>query len=203
MDATVHDTPVVEPPISRGARIALLGVVLAAVLIELFDRASLVDPLPLPVTVASAGIGLAAGSWLSLRMSFPAYVGAFRRTLARIGAPIFGAVLGTFFARVVIEAAVFAGLNPPAKAVVARVDSASPERAGGQFAEVSFGPGTRSVYVEISPDLYDQLDPVRAPGRDCIVLGVETGRLGFRRTKLPRRFLDDPIGKDRYRRCGR
>ena len=134
-------------------------------------------------------------------MRFPSYMGAFRRTMGRLAAPIFGAVIGTFFARAAVEAFDFAGLNPPEMPVAAHVDSAGLERAGGQFAEVSFGPGTRSIYVEISSDLYNHLDPIRAPGRDCIVLSVQIGRFGLRRTMLPRRFLDDPIGQDHYRRC--
>jgi hypothetical protein len=201
MDAAVRDKVDVGAPISRGARVALLGIVLIVVALSLIDPASLVDPIPPPLTVMSAAAGLAGGIWLSLRMRFPSYMGAIRRALGRMAAPIFGAMIATFFARVGVEAAGFVGLNPAETHIQAHVLSRGLERSGGQFAQVYFGPGTRSVYVEISSDLYDQLDPIRAPGRDCIVLSIQTGRFGLRRTMLPRRFFEDPIGEDHYRRC--
>ena len=58
MDATVRDPRGAGAPISRGAGLAVLGVVLVFVPAELMDRASLVDPIPLPLTVVSAAIVL-------------------------------------------------------------------------------------------------------------------------------------------------
>ncbi len=201
MNAVVHDERDARAPISRGARIALLGVVLLAILVELLDRATLVDPIPLPLTFVSAAIGFAGGIWLGLRMRFPSYMGGFRRVLGRLTTPIFGAIIATFFVRVVVERAAFVGLRPTETFAEARVESAGLERNGGQFALVSFGPRTRSVYVEISPELFDRLEPFRASRHDCIMLPVQQGRFGVRRTMLPRRWFDKPIGEDHYKRA--
>jgi hypothetical protein len=153
------------------------------------------------MTVVIAAIGFGGGLWLCLRMRFPSYMGGFRRALGRLAMPIFCALIATFFARVAVEHAAFVGLRPVEAPVEAQVLSAGLERNGGQFASVSFGPRTRSVDVEISPELYDRLDPIRAPGRDCMILSVETGRFGLRRTMLPRRWFDKPIGVDHYKTC--
>ena len=200
MDAIVQEERGVRAPISRGAGVALLGVALLATLIELLDRATLVDPIPLPLTFASAAIGFAGGIWLALGMRFPSYIGGFRRALGRITMPIFGAIVATFFVRVAVERVAFVGLSPTETLVEAHVESAGQERNGGQFASVSFGPGTRSVNVEISPELFDQLLPFRASRQDCIMLSVQEGRFGLRRTMLPRRWFDKPISEDHYRK---
>ncbi len=192
----VHDESGVRAPISRGAGVALLGLVLLATLIELLERATLVDLIPLPLTLVSASIGFVGGVWLALRMRFPSYMGEFRRGLGRTAVPIFGAILATFFVRVAVERVAFVGLNPTPTLLEAHIESAGQERNGGQFASVSFGPGTRSVDVEISPELFDQLLPFRASRQDCMMLPVQEGRFGLRRTMLPRRWFDKPIGED-------
>jgi hypothetical protein len=121
--------------------------------------------------------------------------------MAHIGAPIFALFMGTFLARTIVEAAAFARLSPvsiPAEAVVTGKSSGK----WGQYsATVSFGSATRDVHVEITTDLYDRLEPYRAPGRDCLELSMETGRWGIRRTMLPRRFFDRPIGADHLVQC--
>jgi hypothetical protein len=200
MDATVQHNSV-DAPMSKSARIALLGVLLLFVVLLLVDRASLVDPIPLPMTIVSAAIGFGGGLWLCLRMPFPSYMGGFRRALARLTLPVFCALIATFFTRVAVEHAAFVGLRPAETLVEAQVLSAGQERNGGQFATVTFGPGTRSVDVEISSELYDRLDPVRVPGRDCMILSAESGRFGLRRTMLPRLWFDKPIGIDHYKAC--
>jgi hypothetical protein len=123
--------------------------------------------------------------------------------MAHIGTPIFALAIGTFLARTSVEAASFVGLSPlstPTEAVVVGLGS---QKWGQHSATVSFGPGTRKVDVEVTPDLYYRLEPYRAPGRDCLELTTETGRWGFRRTMLPRRFFDDPISASQYVQCAR
>ena len=202
MDATVQTTTP-DRRLARTTRILVFVAIAIVFALGAGLRATLVDPIPLPMTFFAGAAGFGAGCWLIVKlMKIPSSQDRWKRTLGLIAMPIFGLLIGTFLARVAVEAVAFAGLDPPETPIQAHVENGGLGRYGGQYAEVSFGPGTRSVYVEISSDLYDQLDPTRAPGRDCIVLAVQTGRLGLRRTMLPRRFFDDPIGEDHYRRCG-
>jgi hypothetical protein len=201
MDALASATTNKAKPLNRAVVFALVAVVLLVLVIDLGERANLVDPIPFSLTFASGAAFFAVGVWLSFRLRPPAYYGPVRRVMAHISAPIFAFFIGTFLARTAAEAAAFAGLSPidtPSEAIVVGKSSGK----WGQYnATVSFGPTTRDVHVEITTDLYDRLEPYRAPGRDCLELSTQKGRWSMRRTMLPRRFFDDPIGADHYVQC--
>ncbi|HSG34769.1 MAG TPA: hypothetical protein VLA37_09550, partial [Sphingomonadaceae bacterium] len=67
-------------------------------------------------------------------------------------------------------------------------------------AGVTFGPNTRDIFVRIDADVYSSLDPWRRPGRDCLLLEVQTGRDGVRRAIGPN-FLEPALGIDSHRIC--
>ena len=183
--------------------IAIFGLLSLALALDLGERATLVDPIAPEITIASVAVSVAAGVWLGLNVKPPAYMGQLRRTIAQIGLPIIFAVAGSFLARVAVETVAFAGLKPSDGPITAFVTNKASGKWGQRSAFVSFGLGTREVEIPITSALDDQLQPWRAPGRDCLSLTVETGRWGIRRTMLPRKFFDDPYDTDRYRPCGR
>ena len=201
MDANVLAKTNDGLPLGLSTRIIVLVFVGLILLLGSVERANLVDPIPLALTVGSAAIGLGGGAWLSFKIRPPSYMGTLRRTLAHVAIPIFAAFMATFLARVGVEAAAFAGLRPTGRPIEAQVTSKYRQRIGPTVAEVSFGPGTRTVDIPVSAELYGRLEPWRQPGRDCLDLTVELGRWGLRRAMLPRRFLDDPIGVDHYEQC--
>ncbi|MEO7739214.1 MAG: hypothetical protein ABIS10_07955 [Novosphingobium sp.] len=67
-------------------------------------------------------------------------------------------------------------------------------------ADVDFGIGAGDTNVWINHDLYAKLQPWKFPGRDCLLLSVQTGRWGLRRVLFPN-FFDRPLGMERYRLC--
>lgn len=201
MDAVSTDTAIAAKPLSRAVGIGLLLVIALVLVLDLGERANLVDPIPLPITLASGAAFFAAGVWLSLKLRPPAYYGPVSRAMARIAAPIFALAIGTFLARTAVEAAAFAGLHPVGTPSEALVTGKGSQKWGQHSVTVSFGPAARDIDVEVAADLFDRLEPYRAPGRDCLTLSIETGRWGIRRTMLPRRFFDEPVGADQYVQC--
>jgi hypothetical protein len=203
MDALSSATTSTAKPLTGAVRIILVVTVLLVLAVDLGERANLVDPIPLALSFASGAVFFAAGVWLSFRLSPPSYYGAVRRVMAHVGAPLFALFIGTFLARTAVEAAAFVDLNPSSTPSEALVVGKSSGKWGQHTATVSFGPATRDIDVEITTDLYDRLEPYRAPGRDCLALSTEMGRWSIRRTMLPRRFFDDPISADHYVQCAR
>jgi len=105
MDALATAPTDTAEPLSRTVRALIVGVVVLVLALDLGERATLVDPIPLPLTFASGAAFFAAGVWLSFRLRPPTYYGPVRRLMAHIGAPIFALFMGTFLARTIVEAA--------------------------------------------------------------------------------------------------
>jgi hypothetical protein len=168
----------------------------------MLKRSTLVDPIDprLRFLCGSAFFGL--GAWWSWRLSkLKSAQPGWTRMAGLLAIPIFAIFIGTYFARAAVGFVAFAGLNPPVTTEEAHVTDFRYGRYGGYFATASLGPGAREFEMKISSELYDALDPWRQPGRDCIVIRVQTGRAGIRRTMLPNLLFDEPISLDHYRNC--
>jgi hypothetical protein len=189
--------------LSGRSRVMLLTA-LAAVFIPVFlKKGTLEENIPWWLIGIGVLVGLAAGLGLCA-VIFKSGAKPFERTrsgLGMIAAPIFGAVLGSYYARVGFEYWHFAFYQPQKRIVLALITEASNGR-GGPFAHAATSPVGRDMMIDISGDLLDHLDPIRQPGRDCLWLSEEVGREGVRRVILPNKF-DQGLGLDHLRRCPR
>lgn len=188
---------------SAGAIGALVsvGVCALALLVAWLQRAALVDPLPLPLTLGSGAVGVCAGAWLVWNIR-----GAMndqrlsRRVCTMIGMPLFGAAIALVFTQSIVVSYEFTGVDPTTREQLAQILYKRHTRFFAYTALVSFGPGTHALWVNITPELFWRLRfPFR--GADCLVLPVQVGRNGWRRILLPRAFIDNPIDSRRYRFC--
>lgn len=109
--------------------------------------------------------------------------------------PVLSAVLATFYLRAAVEMAAFAEASTHIETVQAEVVGKTK-----RSVEARTHRDARTLWIRADADLRAQLDPRRTPGRDCLIIGVETGRWGVRRTRLPNAF-DDGFGIDRLVPC--
>lgn len=158
-------------------------------------RGALIDPLPLIATILGALAGGALGVLLVLTIR-PDRAWPFFCLM--VCAPITGGIVAAHHIRIGAELAAFAGANVTRFERPAVIESVG----GGarSYAMLRLEPGARSIRVRITPDLAVRLDPRRAPGRDCLMLKVETGRRGVRRTEVPALF-DPAWDVDRLLPC--
>ena len=121
-----------------------------------------------------------------------------RSVLVIIVLPFLALFFATFLVRLAYEETKFRGAQTTSAFEKANVISKSSK--WRRSARVNFGYSTRDIYVPINRQAHSRLEPWREPGRDCLVLQVQTGRDGVRRAIVPV-FLEPPVGIDSYRLC--
>jgi hypothetical protein len=113
-----------------------------------------------------------------------------REALGLLMIPFMTMLLFSYVARRIVEIASFTGANADLVRMDAAVISKSKSRKWGTMhAEILPYIGARTLTANVNEEVFENL----APGRDCIMLNVETGRRGVRRTELPNIF-DEPLG---------
>ena len=185
----------------RRKALLIVGAGLALCTPLLMHGNQLIDPLPFGITMLSGAIGFAMGCLVISEMGESYAEQGWRGYLAILGVPILTTVLGAYYGRLVFEAAEFVDFAPKRSMIVARVDDIGSGKSGGTWAYVEPSGPARRLQIEITPELYDRLDPIRKPGRDCLLLQVETGRSGYRRALLPS-AIGPAIGVDTLKACG-
>jgi hypothetical protein len=159
-------------------------------------RGELIDALPSWATIAAAAAGGAAciyllillDPWLKKQRDWQEYVG-----IAMM--PVLSAMLATFYLRTTVETVAFTGAETQIETVEAEVTGQ-----GRRWVYVRTDHDARTLRIRADSDLRAQLDPLRAPGRDCLRIRVETGRWGIRRTLIPALF-DRAFGTDHLVPC--
>lgn len=168
-------------------------------LCSMLQRANLIDQIPIWATFGGAIAGAGMMLYLSLRIFRKRTADLRRRPLAALALfPIFGIFLGTHVARTMWEAAAFSGVD--ARLETLRANVVSIDSKWRDKATVMVGTGSRQFEVRVSEELFAKLEPWRAPGRDCLLLPIESGRFGSRRVLLPN-YLDRSWGPEHYAIC--
>ena len=114
-------------------------------------------------------------------------------------APLFGAAIGSYCARLAFEFAHFQGADVTLETVEAQVLGLNSK--WETSANVRVGANGREIFIDVTPELYERLDPYRHPGRDCLKLDAEIGRDGVMRLIVPAKWLDASLSVDRLVRC--
>ncbi len=190
-------------PLSKTTRWTIAMVFLGSLITPLFHQGTLIDHMPLPWYVVGTTLGVLAAVWLDVLMARGKAslneLNDLKLAAALLMLPVFGGVLGSYYARLAFEVIAFAGHAPKTVKISAAVTSVSNGR-GGPRGYVLPYPGARELQVDVTGDLYDQFDPYRQPGRDCLILDIEIGRGGVKRTMLPAMF-DPSFGTEHWQQC--
>ena len=186
-------------PRKRAIALLTIFVFLSLLMASLLHGDELVDHLPLPYEIACGVLGLVVGLYFVVKAQDRFKAQGFRGYLAVLVAPIIAVVLGTYVGRLAYETMGFAGAAVTDTRVDAPIIDMSSGRSG-LHAIVTIGLGSREIRASVTRDLYDQLDAYRHPGRDCLVLTVQTGRYGMRRAVLPGLF-EKAVDVDRLKKC--
>jgi hypothetical protein len=174
---------------------------LVALCVPLFAHGNqLVERMPRAITLLSGALGLALGCLIVAKIGKTSVVHGVRGYLGVIALPVMTMLVSTYYARLGFELAEFAGFDAKASSIMMRVDSRGSGRSGGPWAYVQPPEPARQLQIKITDALYDRLDPIRQPGRDCLILPVEIGRSGYHRAILPAVF-DKGIDVDRLVAC--
>jgi hypothetical protein len=194
------DTDQTRSPRSKAAAAAILVVILLLLAEAAFHRGALIDHIPFALTLAGITCGFLGGLGMDVLISRrKARESAFRFAVAMVSAPIFGGLAGSYCARLGYEFVAFTGYAPQHAQLTAPVTSISTGR-GGPAAYVVPYEGARELRLRISSALYDRLDPIRTPGRDCLTLTIEIGRNSVKRAILPAWF-DTSVGSEQWVQC--
>lgn len=108
-------------------------------------------------------------------------------------------ILATYLGRQLYQIIGFAGVEPLEVQTTGSIVGMSAGKSGLR-AIVKISPDSREIWVSVTSDLFDRLDAVRYPGRDCLKMTVQTGRFGIRRAVAPRHF-GRPIDLDQLESC--
>jgi hypothetical protein len=188
-------------------RRAFIGLGLSALFFaDLFlHRGALVDPISPTLLLTGVGVGIAIGLVLSAFVAQSGTeaveaVGGIRLILAIFALPIIAGFAGGYYARVAVELVHFSNYSPTHSEIQAEITDMDHGRRSGPYAFVRPYPGARELKVRVSNAVYNRLDPRRSPGRDCLILPIETGRNGVKRAILPNAF-DNSLGMNRLVRC--
>ena len=194
------DTDRTRSPRSKAVAIAVLVATPLLLAEAAFHRGALIDHIPFALSLVGITCGFLGGLGMDVLISRSnARERAFGFTVAMVGIPIFGGLAGSYCARVAYEFIAFTGYTPQHAQLAAPVTSISTGR-GGPAAYVVPYEGARELRVRINSALYDRLEPVRMPGRDCLTLPVEIGRNGVKRTILPAWF-GASVGTGQWVQC--
>jgi hypothetical protein len=194
------DTDRTRSPRSKAVAVAMLVATPLLLAEAALHRGALIDHIPFGLSLAGITCGFLGGLGVdALMMRRNTQENAFKFALAMVAAPLLGGVAGSYYARVAYELIAFTGYTPQHTQLTAPVTSRSTGR-GGPAAYVVPYEGARELRVRISSALYDRLDPIRTPGRDCLTLPVEIGRNGVKRAILPAWF-DAGVGSEQWAQC--
>ncbi|MDX2211531.1 MAG: hypothetical protein SFV20_14370 [Sphingopyxis sp.] len=169
-----------------------------------FDRAVLVDPMPIWATVLASIVGSAVGIRLILAIAESPQSSAapLRFALTAIFLPIFMAIFFNHPARLVYEAIAFTGIAPQKvrqEAVI--VGKSQSRRIPIRRLEIQFGSRGRSIAVPATDSAYFAAEPYHAPGAQCILMNVHQGRFGIKRVLVPAHIGDKRIGEAQIDSC--
>jgi hypothetical protein len=178
----------------------LLIIFVGAWIEPVFHRGTLIDPIPVGWKLTGIVLGILPVCLLVGFSPSPASGPSARKYCVTVlGLFVLGIIGASYYTRVAYEFAAFQSYPARHIALTAQVRSASCGR-GGCFAYIEAYEGARNLQVRVDDQLLDRLQPLRAPGRDCLKLDVEIGRRGVRRTSLPATF-DTRLGIDRWVQC--
>jgi hypothetical protein len=179
---------------------AALCVVFAGMLGDaLFHRSALVEPIEPSLRIIGIVVGSLFGFGTAIVLAKSAHRSIARTISAIIAAPLFGAAIGSYCVRTAFEFVHFLGAEVTSKTVQAQVVGLNSK--WETSANIKIGEHGREIFVDVTPDLYERLDPYRTPGRDCLKLLAEIGREGIVRLIVPAKWLDDSLGVDRLAHC--
>lgn len=194
------DTDRTRSPRSKAVAVAVLVVIPLLLAEAAFHRGALIDHIPFALTLAGTTCGFLGGLGMDVLISrSKARERAFRFAVAMAGVPIFGGLVGSYYARVAYEFIAFTGYISQHTTLTAPVTSISTGRSGPAAYVVPYE-GARELRVRISSALYDRLEPIRMPGRDCLTLSIEIGRNGVKRAILPAWF-NTSMGSGQWVQC--
>ena len=197
------ESPQKRTPAQRKEAAIFVAVLVLLFTNMLLQRATLVDHLDPAINILSGIVGLAFGLWMAYRLSkMPSAQTGARRSIGLAVLPILIIFIGTSLARVATLELAFVGYDPAIQTVEAKVtDFRRGTKWPGRYASFKVDDNSREIEVKVTADLYDSLDPWRSPGRDCLIIQVQQGRGGLRRTVVPNLSFDEPLGVEHYRRC--
>lgn len=198
-DAAASLTKNTTAPRKRVIVLLVIAAFLFLLVASLLHGDELVDHLPLPYEIAWGALGLAGGLYGIVKIQDRLKERGWRGYAAALVAPVLAVAIGTYVGRLVYESIGFAGETPIETSVEAPIINMSSGRSG-LHAIVTIGPGSREISASVTGGLYDQLDAYRHPGRDCLVLTVQTGRYNIRRAVLPGLF-ERSLDIDRLKTC--
>lgn len=188
-----------KDPLKKRAAIVILALIAVGMVPFLFHRGALIDHILAVYTIGAALTGAVFGCFLS------AWVGpltlresGFRGILLILAIPIIAIVIATFYARMVVETIAFTGVNATISELKAPITGKN-AKWSASF-DLAPEPGSRTMIVRVTSEAYAQAEPYRQPGRDCLLVKIETGRGGVRRMLVPN-LLDASIEADRVVPC--
>ncbi len=188
-----------EKPSRRFAVISILAA--AALFAPIFLHGNeLIDHMPSIYTVLGAAIGFGVGVFIDYKAAAGLLSRGARGYVAMTVPPLFGILIGTHYSRLIYEEAAFISTKAEIRQMATPVTSFRHGRYGITWGYVIPGDDARKLQIKITGDLYDRLDPYRHPGRDCLLMHIQTGRWGVRRAILPAP-INHGVDVDDLRRC--
>jgi hypothetical protein len=185
----------------RRERAIVVSVLLVLLAIACLQRRHLLNHIDPYLTFAGGIAGLLLGLCCALLLrNVPTQQSEFRRAVGYLTIVALGIPIGTYLARELVETVAFFAVSPHATVIEAPVLRKRRGRYWGHTATFVENDEGREVDVNVTSELYERLQPYSAPARDCLVIRVETGRYGLRRSSLPN-FFDAPFGVEHFRRC--
>jgi len=187
-------------------QLALVVGVLAAILVPVVGMVvrpvALVEPFPQFVRIAIFGAGVISGAYFGLFVRRKN--GSYGMAASWFGVLSIAALSGFLFSlasRNIVEAYGFWFFDPVEAPIFAEVSGFGGGRSpAGPSIYVRVRVDAREVWVRVTRELENVVQPVRSPGRDCLRVTMQFGRNRNRRLKVPN-YLDEPFGVDRLRRC--
>jgi len=173
-------------PVFKTKWVVAICVAILIAIIAYTDGGDLVDHVPLIYAIIWLLLGVY--SWLRVciwihRVKDSAsvnYVGSFSLLVIVL-------LLAPSMGRQLYQIIGFAGVEPLEIQSTGSIVGMSAGKSGLR-AIVKMSPDSREIWVGVTSDLFDRLDAVRYPGRDCLKMTVQTGRFGIRRAVVPRHF---------------
>lgn len=179
----------------------LIVVVMVAVAGEiLLHRKALVYPLDEPWRSVAFAYGFIAAGFFIFTVRERMRPKGYRQVLGLFCLPFFAGLLTSYWARCLVEQYASLGFAPVERSTEFQIVSDLGCRHGCKI-EVQLDQQAREITVPVTRQLEALLDVNRHPGRDCLVLPVETGREGFKLTRVPGLLFDQSIDVDALRPC--
>ncbi|MES2492331.1 MAG: hypothetical protein V4579_03520, partial [Pseudomonadota bacterium] len=179
------------------------GLVLCLLLTPLFagllNGGTIVTEAPTMLKACVILVGLVFGAVLAFYFFVQGHSEGASGKFGMIAMPIMCAVLFSYYLRLGEEIIGFWNVVPNEAIVMAKVTGASSGKSG-PTAYVTPYKGAREISIRVSRQVYSRLEPIRLPGRDCLIVTIQSGRFGIQRTFVPTP-LDTRWGLERLRAC--